>query len=97
MKLSDGVKIDDIIKFFVIAVNGKVYGVFVVIELFVMYYNKDLIKEVLKIFVDLENFVKDSKYVFVGEDGKIFVFLVDWINFYYVYGFFVGNGVYVFG
>ena len=97
VKLSDGAKTDDKTKSLVTAADGKVYGAPAVVESLVMYYNKDLIKEVPKTFADLENLAKDSKYTFAGEDGKTTAFLADWTNFYYAYGLLAGNGGYVFG
>ena len=97
VKLSDGAKTDDKTKSLVTAADGKVYGAPAVVESLVMYYNKDLIKEVPKTFADLENLAKDSKYAFAGEDGKTTAFLADWTNFYYAYGLLAGNGGYVFG
>ncbi|WP_311513355.1 extracellular solute-binding protein [uncultured Streptococcus sp.] len=97
VKLSDGAKTDDKTKSLVTAADGKVYGAPAVVESLVMYYNKDLIKEVPKTFADLESLAKDSKYAFAGEDGKTTAFLADWTNFYYAYGLLAGNGGYVFG
>lgn len=77
--------------------DGKIYGEFVVIEIFVLYYNKDLVDIVLVMFKDLENLFKDSCFVFELEVGKNIGFLVKWIDFYYFYGLIVGYGGYVFG
>ncbi|MEC1752809.1 maltodextrin ABC transporter substrate-binding protein [Bacillus mojavensis] len=80
-----------------VTVDGKVYGMPLVIETLVLYYNKDLLKTAPKTFKDLEKLAKDSRFAFASENGKSTGFLAKWTDFYMSYGLLAGYGGYVFG
>lgn len=80
-----------------VTINDKIYGEPAVIETLVLFYNKDLIKEVPKTFKDLEALAKDKAYAFPSEEGKNTGFLAKWTDFYFSYGLLAGYGGYVFG
>ncbi|MCC9023506.1 extracellular solute-binding protein [Bacillus nakamurai] len=80
-----------------VTVDGKVYGMPLVIETLVLYYNKHLLKTVPKTFKDLEELTKDSRFAFASEKGKSTAFLAKWTDFYMSYGLLAGFGGYVFG
>ncbi|MBU8786570.1 MULTISPECIES: extracellular solute-binding protein [Bacillus] len=80
-----------------VTIDGKVYGMPLVIETLVLYYNKDLLKAPPKTFQDLENLAKDPRFSFSSEKGKSTAFLAKWTDFYMSYGLLAGYGGYVFG
>lgn len=80
-----------------VTVNGKVYGMPLVIETLVLYYNKDLIKKAPATFKDLETLTEDPSFSFASEKGKSTGFLAKWTDFYMSYGLLSGYGGYVFG
>lgn len=48
-----------------VTVGGKVYGIPLVIETLVLYYNKDLLKTPPKTFNELEDLTKDKRFAFL--------------------------------
>ncbi|ARC66675.1 maltodextrin-binding protein MdxE precursor [Bacillus licheniformis] len=80
-----------------VTVGGKVYGIPLVIETLVLYYNKDLLKTPPKTFNVLEDLTKDKRFAFSSEKGKSTAFLAKWTDFYMSYGLMAGYGGYVFG
>ncbi len=50
-----------------VTVDGKVYGMPLVIETLVLYYNKDLLQTAPKTFKDLEKLTEDSRFAFASE------------------------------
>ncbi|WP_307893526.1 extracellular solute-binding protein [Bacillus swezeyi] len=80
-----------------VTVDGKVYGIPLVIETLVLYYNKDLVKTPPKTFQELEDLTNDPRFAFASEKGKSTAFLTKWTDFYMSYGLLAGYGGYVFG
>ncbi|MDF0478843.1 extracellular solute-binding protein [Vagococcus sp. PNs007] len=80
-----------------VTVDGKFFGEPAIIETLIMYYNKDLVKDVPVTFDDLEKLSKDPKFNFEAEKGKNVGFLAKWTDFYSAYGLLAGYGGYVFG
>ena len=80
-----------------VTVDGKFFGEPAIIETLIMYYNKDLVKDVPATFADLEKLSKDPKFDFEAEKGKNVGFLAKWTDFYSAYGLLAGYGGYVFG
>ncbi|ASB87410.1 extracellular solute-binding protein [Bacillus sonorensis] len=80
-----------------VTVDGKVYGMPLVIETLVLYYNKDLVKTPPKTFKELEQLTDDPRFAFASEKGKSTAFLAKWTDFYMSYGLLAGYGGYVFG
>ena len=80
-----------------VTVDGKFFGEPAIIETLIMYYNKDLVKNVPVTFDDLEKLSKDPKFNFEAEKGKNVGFLAKWTDFYSAYGLLAGYGGYVFG
>ena len=80
-----------------VTVGGKVYGIPLVIETLVLYYNKDLLKTPPKTFNELEDLTKDKRFAFSSEKGRSTAFLAKWTDFYMSYGLMAGYGGYVFG
>ena len=80
-----------------VTVDGKFFGEPAIIETLIMYYNKDLVKDVPTTFADLEKLSKDPKFDFEAEKGKNVGFLAKWTDFYSAYGLLAGYGGYVFG
>ncbi|MFN2747987.1 MULTISPECIES: extracellular solute-binding protein [Bacillus] len=80
-----------------VTIDGKIYGIPLVIETLVLYYNKDLLKTPPKTFQDLEKLTDDQRFAFASEKGKSTAFLAKWTDFYMSYGLLAGYGGYVFG